>query len=247
MVRPDHLGEASAATLDYLWTLDARAGGYTRRGVRGWARREDVEMALGLPIPELLPRLRDRALVEEDHVHVSGTRPVGVYRITATGDLLLARHQGRGARPPWPAGGRGTEDVAVFIPPGARVALRLLREAFADPRSSPLLPDGGPGWRTEDELWQELHPDLDPWLDDSEPGEWVPGDPPWQRGDAPAAGPPPVFGRNDLDWLERPGLAQRWGVTRPGGTRPVVLWRVTAAGLAVVPLEWHPPGDPNAG
>lgn len=246
MVKPGSLNEPARAVLAYLWDLDTRAGGYTRRGVRGWARREEIEAATGLRVPELLSRLRDRGLVDEDHVQVPGTRPVAVYRITALGDLLLSRQQGREARPPWPAADEpGAEDLAVYIPPGPWVVLQLLRSAYDDPRLSPLLLDGGPGWRTEEELWEQLEPELEGWLDEPGTTEWVPGDPPWRRrGEAPS-GLPPVFGRTDLDWLERSGFVQRLLATRPGRTRPVLLWRTTVAGRAVVPLEWHPPRDPQ--
>lgn len=248
MVKPGSLNEPARAALGYLWDLDTRAGGYTRRSVRGWARREEIEVATGLHVPELLPRLRDRGLVDEDPVQVPGTRPVAVYRITALGDLLLSRHHDREARPPWPAADEpGDEDLAVYIPPAAQIALRLLRAAYEDPRASPLLPDGGAGWRTEEELWGQLEPELDDWLGEPETGEWVQGDAPWCRRGRQPASPPPVFGRSDLDWLERPGLVQRWLAPRPGRTRPALLWRVTASGLAVMPLEWHPPRDPETG
>ena len=246
MVKPGSLNEPACAALGYLWDLDTRTGGYTRRCVRGWARREEIEAATGLHVPELLPRLRDRGLVDEVHVQVPGTRLVAVYRITALGDLLLARYQGREARPPWPAADEpGDEDLAVHIPPSPLVALRLLSVAYEDPCVSPLLPDSGPGWRTEEELWDQLEPELDEWLGEPKAGEWVAGDPPWRRAGPPAS-PPPVFGRSDLDWLERPGLVQRWLAPRPGRARPALLWRVTEAGLAVLPLEWHPPRDPEA-
>lgn len=249
MVRPDHLGGDSATVLSYLWDLDARAGGYTRHGVRGWARREDVEAGTKLKIPELLPRLRGRSLVEEEQVHVPGTRSVAIYRITGLGDLLLARYQGREARPPWPAGASGEEDDAVYLPPGPSLALRLLREAVSDPRPS-LFAGLGLGWRSEDELREQLDPGPEGW-EDVDTGPWLPGDPPWQRYPSPAedvsrADPSSGFDGVDLAWLERASLIERIAITPPKRKRPVTLWRITDAGAEISELVWHPPRSPQA-
>jgi hypothetical protein len=248
MVRPDHLGAAADSVLSWLWDLDARAGGYTRRGVRGWASREEIEAGTKMRLPEVLPRLRDRSLVDEDQVHVPGTRPVAVYRITGHGDLLLARHQGREALPPWPAGDPGPEDDAVYLPPGPSLALRMLREALSDPRPSPH-PGLGIGWRTEDELREEIAPALDGW-DGLNAGPWLPGDPPWQQYTSPPAGhaqtdPSPGFDGVDLAWLERAGLVQRTRIVPPRRKRPVTLWRVSDLGAELTELVWHQPREPE--
>jgi hypothetical protein len=246
MVRPDHLSDTATTVLAWLAVLEAGGGGYTRRGVRGWARREDIEAGTKLRLPEVLPGLRVRRLVDEDRVEVPGTRSVAVYRITTLGDLLLARRQGREPRPPWPTGEADEADGAVWLPPGASVAYRLLREAMSQPGHHPVL---GTGWRSEDELWVQLEADLqmrsDAGIDDT--GSWLPGDLPWQRSSAPRAELPssgeshPVFGRLDLDWLERAGLALRTQITPPGRTRPVNLWRLNNAAPPIVELTWHEP------
>ncbi|MBB4635643.1 hypothetical protein [Longimicrobium terrae] len=242
MVRPDYLGGTAANVLSWLWNLDARAGGYTRRGVRGWARREDVEAGLKIPIPELLPRLRDRGLLEEDHVHVPGTRPVAVYRITGLGDLLLARTQGREALPPWPAGLTDVEDDAVYLPPGPSSALRLLRDVVDCPSTQVGI---GSGWRTEDELRDQFNPEPEGW-DETDTGPWLVGDPPWKHpvssGGAESNTPVPHgFDRAALAWLERAGLVERTTFTPPKRKRPIVFWRISQVGAQVDEIVWHQP------
>lgn len=246
MVRRDHLSDTATEVLAWLSALEAGGGGYTRRGVRGWARREDIEAGTKLRLPEVLPGLRVRRLVDEDRVQVPGTRSVSVYRITALGDLLLAGQQEREPRPPWPPGEADEDDAAVWLPPGASVAYRLLGEAMAQPGLHLVL---GTGWRTEDELWAQLEPELESSSDAviGDTGPWLPGDPPWQRSNALQADLPssgeshPVFGRLDLDWLERAGLALRTQITRPGRTRPVNLWRLNTAVRPIVELTWYEP------
>lgn len=243
MVSISHLTDEAAAVLAYLWDLDTRGGGYARRGVRGWARRENVEAGTRLSLPEVMPRLRGRRLVDEDQVQVPGTRAVVVYRITGLGDLLLSRRQRRDPRPPWPAGAPGAEDAAVYLAPGPSLALRLLREAQA--RGAPgSLSAPGPGWRTERELWEGWEAELGPARDwDS---FWIPGDLPWRnperhvKGKSPADWPN-VFGRPDLEWLERAGLAESRPVTPPGRRKPITFWRATPEGVAITELQWHPP------
>jgi hypothetical protein len=241
MVRPDHLSDDAAAVLAWLWDLDMGAGGYTRRGVRGWARREDVERGTGMRLPEILPRLRTRGLVVEELLQIPGTRPTALYRISGLGDLLLARRQGREPRPPWPAGDPQDADVATYLPPGASIALRLLRDASANPGPSQY-PKVGPGWRTQEELWARLEPELERSSASEDSGPWLPGDPPWKQvrplepRDS-AQG----FGRVDLDWLERAGMAERMSITPPGRTRPVVLWRLNARREPIMELTWHEP------
>jgi hypothetical protein len=242
MVSITHLTDEAAVVLAYLWELDTRAGGYTRRGVRGWARREDVEAATGLALPELLPRLRGRGLVAEDQVQPRGTRPIAVYRITSLGDLFLSRFKGREPRPPWPAGEPGEDDQAVYLAPSVSLALKQLREALQEGTPS-RFGSATAGWRTEQELWESWHSELGPSVDGDDP--WLPGDLPWQAPEARAAGAssesPVIFDRTDLVWLERAGLAERWLVTPPGRVRPVTLWRVSERGIALTELEWHRP------
>jgi hypothetical protein len=243
MVRPDFLSDDAAAVLAWMWDLDTRGGGFTRRGVRGWARREDVERATGMRLPEMLPGLRQRGFVLEERLEIRGTRPVLLYRITALGDVVLSQRQKREPRPPWPAGDPDPADFSVCLPAGASVALRLLREALSDPRPSRY---AGPGWRTEEELWTQLEPELERHGSIVDPGPWLPGDPPWQakRASGPQpANPAPVFGRVDLDWLERAGFALRTTVMPPGRKRAVVVWRLSSAGASVTELRWHAPAE----
>lgn len=147
--------------------------GYLRRGVRGWARREEVEGGTGVDLPGLLPLLRDRGLLDEERVEVPGTRPVSLYRISGDGALRLAQQTGGEARVSEPRGlAHCDEDPAVYIPPGPFVALRLLRAELAEPRYSTLRGDDLVGWCTEGELWERLEPELDPEL--VAPPNWTP-------------------------------------------------------------------------
>jgi hypothetical protein len=238
MVRIDHLDKVAAGVLRWLWFLDAGAGGYTRRGVRGWARREDAEAGTGMLLPEVLPRLRARGYVEEQEVHLPGSRPVTIYRITGLGDLVLARYEGREPRPPWPAGEPGEDDRAVYLPAGPSAALAQLRKAVTDTRP-PAYPGAGSGWRTEDELREDPP---EPLIDHWDTGPWLPGDPPWSRpSSSDGLEAPTHFDRVDLLWLERVELCQRTLFLPEHRTRPVTLWRITVEGLCVEELEWHDP------
>jgi hypothetical protein len=143
-----------AAALRYLRYLALREGGYTRRGVPGWALREDVERATRQRLPERLPRLHARGLLDRDDVRAPRlARPVWIYRVTRAGADLAAElaHLPRlpVLRPLRPA--ERATDAAIHVPAGAAVALGELRRAMEMRAESPHLP-GEPGWRTLEDL-----------------------------------------------------------------------------------------------
>lgn len=237
MARPGQIAPTAVDVLAYLHQLDAGCWGYSRRGVSGWAMRADVEASLSRSIPEILPTLHRRSLVDCEDVRAPKSRSALIYRITAAGAVALANERGRGTRhavcPPHQP---GPADVAVFIPKGPRVALEILRRAVEDPTRYYL---GERGWRTEGELIDTLMPDLVRWVEGRI--EWAEGDEAW-KGQAPLA-LPSMFGPSHLRWLRQVGFAQSWGETPPGHKRIRLLWRVTSIGAVVIPLEWHSPEE----
>jgi len=85
----------------YLWILDylrdEALGGYgwRRRGTRGWRLLEEVETALGVPVPEMLPTLHRVGLVERTRVEDPGRNgPLYLYRISAKGMRRLYQEEG---------------------------------------------------------------------------------------------------------------------------------------------------------
>ena len=146
-----------AVALRYLRYLALREGGYTRREVPGWAMREDVERATGLRLPERLPVLHGRGLLDREDVRASGLpRPAWIYRVTQAGADRVAAQADLPRRPipgPQRLAERDT-DAAIYVPAGAVLALRELRRAMEMRVESPHLP-GEPGWRTMEELREQ--------------------------------------------------------------------------------------------
>lgn len=203
------------AALDWLRKLEAGGGGYRRRGVRGWARREEAEAGAGVFLWERLPKLHRAGLVDRDDVRSPGrTRPLWLYRVTEAGVRVLAR--GQPYRPVAPPGPPDPDDGAVYLPDGARGALEALRLALMDPAPGMALPHER-GWRTGSELTALLA---------AQPGGVG------SRG----------FYSESLSWLVRAGLAERRTVTVAWRGQPVVVWRATPAGGVLQLIEWREPG-----
>lgn len=242
-----------AIALRYLRYLAVREGGYVRRGVPGWALREDVERATRLHLPERLPRMHARGLLDREDVRAPRlSRPTSIYRVTQAGaDRVASEADLPRLRflPPLRPAARET-DVAIHVPRGAARALGELRRAMEKRMRSPHLP-GESGWRTLGELRAQLG-DADPAEPPVEP--WTPAGLPWEeagdeasgggwdplRGGAPLAAAQPPPGTDDLAWLVRTGLAQRW-TTRPPPARGVTLYRITPLGGVAILLEWREP------
>lgn len=263
-----------AVALRYLRYLALRAGGYTRRGVPGWALREDVERGTRLRLPERLSVLHGRGLLDREDVRAPRLRrPVWIYRVNQAGADRVAE---QADLPPHrlvlPA--ERDSEAAIHVPAGAALALRELRRAMEARVESPHLP-GEPGWRSMDDLraqitgeertrrpweprsrrepWKGAHdeeeedagsPAGEPWMGDS---DWV--DPllreegeGWDGlyGELPVASSVRVPRPDDLEWLVRTGLAQKWTAHAPG-RRGVPLYRITALGGVAIPLEWQDP------
>jgi|GEM_PF-2745776 len=259
--------------LRYLRYLVLRDGGYARRGVPGWALREDVERDTGLRLPERLSAMHGRGLLDREDVRAPRlTRPVWIYRVNQAG----ADHAARQANLPWrpvPRPLRPAErdaDAAIHIPAGAAVALRELRRAMDEGVESPHF-RGERGWQTLHDLAARLAGECAAWTDRA-PGTWERAraeeeargrgardepdagacDPAERRaredraerwetpeGSAPLTPPERAPWRDDLAWLERTGLAQKW-IVYPS-RRAVPLYRITALGGVAIPLEWHDP------
>ncbi len=259
--------------LRYLRYLVLRDGGYTRRGVPGWALRADVERATGLRLPERLAHLHGRGLLDREDVRAPRlNRPVWIYRVNQAGSDHAARQSDLPWRPilrPLCLAERDS-DAAIHIPAGAAVALRELRRAMDEGVESPHL-RGERGWQTLQDLGTRLA-GSDPAETDRVEGTWErareeeeararsareeadsgTGEPAersgreagaerWAspEGEAPLSPPECAPWRDDLAWLERTGLAQKW-IVYPG-RRAVPLYRITALGGVAIPLEWHDP------
>ncbi len=84
----------------HLWILDhlrdEALGGYgwRRRGTRGWRLLEEVEAALGVPVPEMLPALHRAGLVDRTRVEDPGRlSPLYLYRISLGGMRRLHQEE----------------------------------------------------------------------------------------------------------------------------------------------------------
>jgi hypothetical protein len=194
-----------AVALRYLRYLALREGGYTRLGVAGWALREDVERATRLRLPERLPVLHGRGLLDREDVRAPGLgRPAWIYRVSQAGADRAAEQADlprRAVPRPLPPVERDA-DAAIHVPAGAALALHELRRALEMRVESPFLP-GETGWRTVAELRHQLGGG-----EDVRPG-WEPRGRrcAWERGDEeerhedPDPGGEPWMG--DGDWTDQ--------------------------------------------
>ncbi|HEX8432737.1 MAG TPA: hypothetical protein VF625_15740 [Longimicrobium sp.] len=193
---------------------DAR-GGYTLRGVRGWAHLDDVKMATGGGLFEVLPLLHQRGLLDREDARPPGRAlPAWVYRVSDAG--VRAAHRLAGTEyQPLPRL-RGGLTPAVYMPERQRGALLLLRAARDD--SAIPLRFGERGWLTGRELGARV---------DAQNRERR--SPRFLAVDA-----------TDLRWLLRYGLIERRAeAPRPGREREIVHWRATEMGRAIALLEWR--------
>ncbi|HSU15171.1 hypothetical protein [Longimicrobium sp.] len=206
-----------AAAARYLARLAARGGGYTVRGVSGWAHRHEVEEGTRARHDGQLPRLHAMGLLDRvDAGPSGGTGGCWVYRITDAGARASAETWGDAyerVRVP----GEMEKPAPVYLAPGPRNALAVLRLAYdaqAGPRRF-----GEDGWRTGRE----------PTLIVEESNR--------QR----AARRYSRLDSMDLKWLARGGFAEKRDERLWGRDQPVVYWRVSEAGRSVVLLPWRAP------
>jgi hypothetical protein len=196
--------------------LAVNGGGYTLRGVSGWAHFDDGQRATRMRMDSQLPRLFRTGLVDREGVGVRGARETWVYRVNGKGARIHADASGEACeriRVP----GELENDRRVYIALGPLNALRVLRCACDEGPER----FGGRGWRTGREL-TALVDEL------NEKGQHR------RR-----------FGRIDsmeLKWLAAVGFGERRDEKLAWGRDlPVVYWRVSDVGRTVRVLEWRNP------
>lgn len=145
-----------AVALRYLRYLALRGGGYTCRGVTGWALDDDVDGGTGHRVPGRLLSLYKRGLLDREDVRAPRLhRCVWIYRINQHGADAAARQADlpRRSIPPLRTG----EDTysPIYVPPCSLLALHELRRALEARVESVHIP-GEPGWRTLKELRAQL-------------------------------------------------------------------------------------------
>jgi hypothetical protein len=205
--------------LGFFRLLATHRVGYDLCGVRGWAHINDVQHEVrGSSFAEVLPRLHKRGHLIHADVRAPGQqRPVWVYRISGRGLAVMDEAAPKEHKPvSWPR----TEDTggAVYAPSRQRGALRMLREAYDDPR----VPErfGGRGWVSGRELGARVD------LHNFE-----------QRRRRGRRHPYVSVDGTDLHWLVLWRFVERQN--DPEGAVDV-YWRVTEAGRAVRLLDWKP-------
>lgn len=218
------------AILGFLRGLERDRHGYDFRGVLGWATREHIQSATTVPgrhpiwqVPEKLRSLRVRELIDRAHPAVPGARGTEyIYRITDRAAAALAGAEGtvhiEVARPPTES------DSRVLLHSGVADVLLGLRLAAADVES------GREGrWIKDEPEWRSSL-ELTAWT--SEEHERTGGNRPY-------------FVTDDLRWAVMHDLAERRSVRVK--ERDLVIYRITVAGAAVEPLEWHAPTTTGEG
>jgi len=207
-----HLAEA----LRYLARLAARDGGYTLRGVSGWAHLRDVERGTRMGLDERLPRLHPMRLADRVNVGPGGIeKAVWVYRINDAGARAAAETWGEAYE--WVrAPGAAEKPAPVYLAPGPRNALVVLRLAYESGERKRF---GEWGWHTGRELTLLVD------------GLNARGAHHLARLDS-----------MELKWLASVGLAEKRDEKLAWGRdRPVVYWRVSEAGRVVRLLSWSAP------
>lgn len=207
--------------LTFLRDLEEGGGGYVRRGAPGWTHPHDVQRETGQAVPEVLPRLHRCSLADRDDARPPALRrPVWIYRIHERGKRWLGAREGQ----PGSDVARCASDepdASIWLTPRARIALAEMRRAAEDLRPSKYVPREH-GWRTSGELEESARTHV--------------------------AGPyRTVFDTPLLESMILAGLAERRRVSVPWRGRPVVLYRVTAAGGVAIVLQWRDPAPPPRG
>lgn len=212
------------AILTYLRDLERDRHGYHYLGVFGWAALEHIQTATTKPghhpiwqMPEKLRSLRARGLVQRENAALPGARGTEhIYRVTDRAAAALDEVEGivhvEVASPATEA------DPRVLLHSGVVDVLLGLRLAAADVES------GMEG------RWIENEPE---WRSSLELTAWTRAE--HER----TGGNRPYFVTQDLQWAVGHELAERKVVRVK--ERDVVIYRITVAGAAVEPLEWHGP------
>lgn len=169
MATPRDLHPTDAIALLYFRDLAAAGAGYELRGVRGWARLEDAQIATGHLLAVRVLAVHGRGLLERVDVRPPGhVRPLWLYRITQAGADLLTNREGQPRqRITVPS---HAPDPSVYVPDGPRLALRALRRVLEERVSCRWAP-GEWGWIPAVELRRRAEPTPDAW--------WFPEDLGW--------------------------------------------------------------------
>lgn len=103
--------------------------GWRRRAVRGWHSSEEVEIATGIYLLDLMPGLARQSCVDRVDIREPGRlRPQWLYRISASGVTALARWEGTEVPIGWRVPEERDPDAgALYVPVRAWEALEILR------------------------------------------------------------------------------------------------------------------------
>jgi hypothetical protein len=240
MPHPNDLTGPDALALRHLVDLAAGNGGYLCRGVRGWARLNEVEETVRTSLAGRLPQLVQRGFLDLHDARAPHQRgAVRMYRATDRASRVISNHfrQRYNCLSSPRELASGEEDAAFYFPPGAFVALEQLRNAIEDPTPTHFAQHG---WRTFRELQAQSDPPAPPrprsWRGERgadrgegwKPEGWVPGfDEDELLPRLPDQYPPMLRGllNDPADWLGSlgddappPWTPTRW---RPGAGIPI--------------------------
>lgn len=213
MATPRAPHPVDAIALMYFWNLESRGAGYERRGVRGWARLEDAQIATGHSLAVRVLAMYGRGLLQRDDVRPPGhVRPLWVYRITQAGADLVSQGEGHHpARVPTPS---DAPDPSVYVPDGPQLALGALRRILEERAPCRWAPDEA-GWVTAAELRRRTEPTPDAW--------WFPEDLGWLVRARLAE-------RREVTTLGRAAPVLLYRASAGGGVAPVLEWHEPRSG-----------------
>jgi hypothetical protein len=160
-------------------------------------------------------------LIREDVRVPDAASPVWVYRITDKTARRMADLEGVEHVPVQASGGQAEQ--RAYLRPGVQVALDALRYAAENSGARRARIPGEPEWRTARELTG------------------------WLRAEGEKTGHERSFLSDDLAWAVKTGLIERRELPPPNAptsVRPVIVYRITIKGAAIVPLVWHEPKPP---
>lgn len=199
------------AVLRYLRDLEKRCGGYEVFGVRGWAPVSAISEATSIhTVSEELRVCVRRSWVERADVRIPDAQNAFYcYRIATAGARHLAGREGHVGGRDIPPPQRDVQGKRqALLGSGAIAALDALRHAANHAARRERIV-GERGWRTSLDLTT------------------------WLKAEGDRTGEPRVFFSDELQRLVRYGL-----VERREGAPGEILYRLTALGAELVPLEW---------
>ena len=148
------LSPAEVAILAFLSEEALNRRGWLRKGVRGWRLYSEITEATGEYIPERLPYLARRGLLERIDVQEFGReRRTTLYRISKAGASLIAEIKGHPPTSLRPALSGDEGGGNILVPAHAWSSLATLRKCAVD-RIGPVRL-GAHGWLTAVEVHRE--------------------------------------------------------------------------------------------